>query len=145
DEEMLSLLETAGETLRPLVELGLNHEQQHQELLLTDLKHAYALNPLHPAYAEAAGTASLRSAAVPAALLRCEWHAAGVRLVGHDGAGFAFDNESPRHRAFVDAFRIASRLTTNGEYFEFIEAGGYDRPEFWLSDGWAARQREGWQ
>jgi ergothioneine biosynthesis protein EgtB len=72
-------------------------------------------------------------------------HPAGVRWIGHDGTGFAFDNESPRHRVYLEGFRIASRLTTAGEYHEFIEAGGYDRPEFWLADGWALRQQEGWQ
>jgi ergothioneine biosynthesis protein EgtB len=143
DERMLALLESAADRtlaeLVPVVELGLNHEEQHQELLLTDLKHAFGLNPLRPQYAPPGETA--RAAATPT-----EWerHPAGVRWVGHGGAGFAFDNEGPQHLVFVAAFEIASRLVTNGDFLHFIEAGGYDRPELWLSDGWAARQRDGW-
>ena len=144
DERMLALFETAAahtlEAVAPLVELGLNHEQQHQELLLTDLKHAFGLNPLRPVYSPPA----VEPPAADATPLVWEEHPAGVRQVGHAGDGFAFDNEGPRHRAFVEAFRMASRPVTVGEFLAFIEAGGYDRPEFWLSDGWAARQRNGW-
>ena len=143
DEHVLALLESAGDRmladLLPVVELGLNHEEQHQELMLTDLKHAFGLNPLRPQYAppgEGPGTA-----ATP---LRWESHAEGVRRAGQDGTGFAFDNEGPRHRVFVAAFEFAARPVNNGEYLLFIEDGGYDRPELWLSDGWAARQRAGW-
>src|SRR5262249_6865877 len=122
-----------------LVELGLNHEEQHQELLLTDLKHAFGLNPLWPRYAPEAGG----SVAAPTPL---EWehYPPGVRWIGHTGPRFAFDNEGPRHRAFVAAFEIASRPVNCGEFLQFIEAGGYDRPDLWLSDGYAARQRHGW-
>jgi ergothioneine biosynthesis protein EgtB len=143
DEQMLALLESSNDgalaEFGPVAELGLNHEEQHQELLLTDLKHAFGLNPLHPQYA-APGEE------VPADATRTEWetHPAGVRWLGHAGAAFAFDNEGPRHRAFVPAFAFASRPVNNGEYLRFVEEGGYDRPEFWLSDGWAARQRAGW-
>jgi ergothioneine biosynthesis protein EgtB len=143
DEQMLALLESADDRtvaeLVPIAELGLNHEEQHQELLLTDLKHAFGLNPLRPQYAPP-GEAP-RADATPA-----EWdfQPAGVRWVGHDGAAFAFDNEGPRHRVFVAAFAIASRPVNNGEYLRFIEDGGYDRPELWLSDGWAARKSAGW-
>jgi ergothioneine biosynthesis protein EgtB len=144
DERMLALFETASarvlEAIAPLVELGLNHEQQHQELLLTDLKHAFGLNPLRPVYS-APGPEEPTTVSAP---LAWEEHPAGVRQVGHAGAGFAFDNEGPRHRVFVGAFQIASRPVTVGEFLAFIEAGGYQRPEFWLSDGWAARQRNGW-
>jgi ergothioneine biosynthesis protein EgtB len=143
DERMFALLETiddgALETIRPVVELGLNHEEQHQELLLTDLKHAFGLNPLHPRYAEAAG-----DEAIAAPALAWEEFPAGVRTIGHEGGGFAFDNEGPRHRVYVQAFALASRPVTSGEYLEFIHDGGYGRPEFWLSDGWAARGRLGW-
>jgi ergothioneine biosynthesis protein EgtB len=143
DEQMLALLESVGdgtlEQIAAVVELGLNHEEQHQELLLTDLKHAFGLNPLHPQYAPPGESA--RTDVIPAAW---ESHPAGVRWVGHDGAGFAFDNEGPRHRVFVAAFEFASRPVTNVEYQRFVEAGGYERPELWLSDGWAARQRAGW-
>jgi ergothioneine biosynthesis protein EgtB len=137
DEAVLALVESAAgdalAALAPIVELGLNHEEQHQELLLTDLKHAFGLNPLHPAYAPRQETP--RAGAAP---LTWERHESGLRWIGHAGAAFAFDNESPRHRAFVAAFEIASRFVNNGEFLRFIEAGGYDRPELWLSDGWAA-------
>ena len=142
DDAVLDLLERADErqlaAMKSLIELGLNHEEQHQELLLTDLKHALALNPLTPVYATEPPTPA---AATP---LRWESFPAGVRSIGYDGDAFAFDNESPRHRVFLEAFEIASRPSTAGEYAAFIEGGGYERPELWLSDGWAARQREGW-
>jgi ergothioneine biosynthesis protein EgtB len=143
DARMLALLESADEgpfaEFAPVLELGLNHEEQHQELLLTDLKHAFGLNPMYPVYA------SPSYARIPPPT-QLEWqrHAGGVRWIGHDGTGFAFDNEGPRHRVFVAAFEIASRLVTNGEFLRFIDESGYDRPELWLSDGWSARQRNGW-
>jgi ergothioneine biosynthesis protein EgtB len=142
DEQSLALLETADEptlaAAAPLVELGLNHEEQHQELLLTDLKHAFGLNPLHPAYAPPTD-ATARPTPV-------EWepYPPGVRSVGHAGTGFAFDNEGPRHRVFLEGFAVASRPVTNGEFRKFVADGGYDQPGLWLSDGWAARQRHGW-
>jgi ergothioneine biosynthesis protein EgtB len=143
DEQTLALIGTADDptfaAIAPVVELGLNHEEQHQELLLTDLKHAFGLNPLRPAYAP-------QDDRLPADTVPLAWehHKAGVRWVGNDGPGFAFDNEGPRHQVFVAAFEIASRPVTNGEYVRFIADGGYDRPDLWLSDGWAARQRNGW-
>jgi len=139
DEQMLALLERANPVVAPIVELGLNHEEQHQELLLTDLKHAFGLNPLCPQYAPPVEVA--RADPTP---IEWESHPAGVRWFGHDGRGFAFDNEGPRHRVFVAAFEFASRPVNNGEYLRFIADDGYDRPELWLSDGWAARQRDGW-
>ena len=143
DERTLALIESADErtlsAVGPLIELGLNHEEQHQELLLTDLKHAFGLNPLRPQYAPPGG--GWPADATPTAW---EYHPAGLRWVGHAGPGFAFDNEGPRHRTFVAAFEIASRPVNCGEFLEFIGDGGYDRPELWLSDGWAARQRNGW-
>ncbi len=144
DERMIALLETANastlEAVAPLIEIGLNHEQQHQELLLTDLKHAFGLNPLRPVYRPPGPEVPTTSAAP----LAWEEYPADVRKVGHAGTGFAFDNEGPRHRVFVNSFQIASRPVTNGEFLQFIEDGGYERPEFWLTDGWAARQRCGW-
>jgi ergothioneine biosynthesis protein EgtB len=143
DERLLALLgsvdERALDEIASIVELGLNHEEQHQELLLTDLKHAFGLNPLRPVYAP-------RGPGRQAEATPFEWqfHPAGVRWIGHDGTGFAFDNEGPRHRVFVGSFAIASRPANNGEYLRFIEDGGYDRPELWLSDGWAERQKAGW-
>jgi ergothioneine biosynthesis protein EgtB len=144
DERVAALLASLDEQslarLEPLVVLGLNHEQQHQELLLTDLKHAFGLNPLRPAYAPPAHAAPTGTPSP----LKWEEFAEGVREVGHAGGGFAFDNESPRHRVFLHAFAVASRPATAGEFLAFIEDRGYERPEFWLSDGWAARQRAGW-
>lgn len=123
-----------------LVELGLHHEQQHQELLLMDIKHALSRNPAGPAYRP-------RNARPPGAETPLGWtrFAGGIAWIGDDGGGFAFDNERPRHRAVVEEFRLADRLATNGEYRAFVEDGGYDDPLLWLSDGWAARRVEGWR
>ena len=143
DEQILELLEDADDrlfqTLIELIELGLNHEQQHQELVLTDLKHAFNLNPLDLVYAPRLDMPSAASSP-----LTWEHHAGGVRWVGHAGPGFAFDNEGPRHRTFVAAFEIASRPVSCGEFARFISDGGYDQPHWWLSDGWSARQRDNW-
>jgi ergothioneine biosynthesis protein EgtB len=121
------------------VVLGLHHEQQHQELILTDVKHALAGNPLRPVYHP-------ELVADGGAPPDADWVAfpEGLAYVGHEGGGFAFDNESPRHRVFLNGFRLASRLVTAEEYLAFMADGGYDRPETWLSDGWAARQAGGW-
>jgi len=129
----------AQDNLRDLILLGLNHEQQHQELILTDIKHAFFCNPLLPAYRA--------EAAAPRASQPPEWrrHPGGVVAIGHDGSDFAFDNESPRHDVLLYPFRIAARAVSNGEYQAFIADGGYRRPEFWLSDGWARVQEEHWQ
>jgi ergothioneine biosynthesis protein EgtB len=144
DEALGELLPGCGPGLwgrvEPLVTLGLHHEQQHQELLLTDLKHAFGLNPLRPAYRDAA--TSPEAETTPLGWVE---HPAGVRWLGHDGDGFAFDNETPRHRVYVGAFRLATRLATCGEYRAFVEDGGYRRPEWWLSDGWDACRRGGWE
>jgi len=128
----------ADAQLRDLIILGLNHEQQHQELILTDIKHAFFSNPLLPAYHA--------QAAAPRPLQTLEWreHQGGVVAIGHDGQGFAFDNESPRHDTLLRPFRIASRPVSNDEYQAFIADGGYRRAEFWLSDGWARVQDENW-
>jgi ergothioneine biosynthesis protein EgtB len=143
DEAMAGLLDSADEALlgrlAPLVELGLNHEQQHQELLVTDIKHVFSVNPLRPAYRE-------RPAGVPAAASPQGWvsFAGGVHWVGHDGQGFAFDNEGPRHRVFLEPFALSTRLVTNGEYLAFMEDGGYRRADLWLSLGWAAVAEREW-
>jgi ergothioneine biosynthesis protein EgtB len=123
-----------------LVELGINHEQQHQELILMDIKHALSLNPLRPAYSEAPAPTRRN----PPAMEFLEF-GGGLREIGHEGEEFAFDNEGPRHKVFVASFRLGSRLVSCGEYQGFMADDGYRRPEFWLSDGWAAVQREGWQ
>ncbi|MEM6794422.1 MAG: ergothioneine biosynthesis protein EgtB [Acidobacteriota bacterium] len=128
------------EEVLSLVEVGLHHEQQHQELMVTDLKYLLSRNPLFPVYRPATEPA----AGEPADL---EWHPheEGLRHLGFDGEGFAFDNEGPRHRVFVESFEIASRLVTNGEFLEFMGDGGYERAAPWLSDGWSTVQAEGWR
>lgn len=128
-----------ADTTRQLVTLGLHHEQQHQELLLTDIKHVFSVNPLRPIYRE---TTTARPA--PARPLHWIAFGGGVQQIGYDGPGFSFDNETPRHREFIEPFEIASRLVTNGEYLEFMDAGGYRRPELWLSAGWDAVQQNAW-
>lgn len=124
--------------LHELVELGLQHEQQHQELILTDILHALAQNPLQPVYRLCSSGLALPS--------RQDWveFVAGIYVIGHDGNGFSFDNESPRHRVFLESFSVADRLVTQGEYLGFMEDGGYQRPEFWLSEGWATLKAQGW-
>ena len=120
-----------------LVILGLNHEQQHQELLLTDIKHLFWHNPLFPAYAE---TPPRGEAAPPLAWLEFD---PGLTEIGHTGDAFCFDNELPRHKVFLNAYQLASRLVTNGEYMAFIEDGGYAKPMHWLAEGWDWRITQG--
>jgi ergothioneine biosynthesis protein EgtB len=127
------------------VVLGLHHEQQHQELLLTDIKHALGGQPLRPAYASASVSGSVSDLALGAAPPRFRRFEAGVVSVGHAGDGFAFDNEGPRHRHFLESFEIAERPVTAGEYLAFMRDGGYARPELWLSDGWQRVQSERWR
>jgi ergothioneine biosynthesis protein EgtB len=126
------------EDLAATVLLGVQHEQQHQELIVTDLKHAWSANPLHPVYQPARPEVG---GSPPRTWL---FFPEGLAWVGHEGGGFAFDNESPRHRVFLNSFQLASWLVTNAEYLAFMNDGGYDRPELWLSDGWAARQAREW-
>jgi ergothioneine biosynthesis protein EgtB len=144
DEHVLDLLETAGEgdlaKVAPIVTLGLHHEQQHQELIVTDLKHMLSYNPLHPVYVDRPPNPAIDVA--PMGWLE---YPEGVCWIGHEGNDFAFDNEEARHREFIQAFRLASRPVTNAEYLSFMQDGGYERPEFWLSMGWATVQREGWR
>jgi len=144
DRAMAALMSGAAsatwQAIAPLIELGLNHEQQHQELLLTDLLHAFSRNPLKPAYRPYRPA----SAGDPAAL---GWAAfdGGIREIGHDGTGFAFDCEGPCHQVLLQPFKLATRLVINGEWRAFMADGGYGRAEFWLSDGWARVQSAGWQ
>ncbi len=141
DERMGALLAgRPGDALLDVVELGIAHEEQHQELLLTDVKHAFFSQPLRPAYGPAPARAD--AAAPPLVFVPRE---GGVRELGAGPAGFAFDNERPRHRALLEAHALASRPVTCGEWLSFMESGGYDRPEVWLSDGWAAACRNGWR
>ena len=143
DEAMARRLESGGADAA-LVELGLQHEQQHQELILTDIKHGLAANPLHPPYRAAPATAP--EAAPPAAAdPQFRRFDGGLVWIGHEGPGFAFDNEGPRHRCFLRAFAIADRPVSCGEYLRFMRDGGYQRPELWLSDGWHECQQQGWR
>jgi ergothioneine biosynthesis protein EgtB len=124
-----------------LIETGINHEQQHQELLLTDILSLLAANPLRPAYRARRPHAVAPEPGPPG------WvdFPGGIRSVGHDGEGFAWDNEAPRHDALIHPFRLADRLVTNGEWLEFMADRGYATAEHWLADGWATVNREGWQ
>jgi ergothioneine biosynthesis protein EgtB len=129
-----------------LVELGIHHEQQHQELLLTDVKHMLAQNPLRPAYRpQSAPTATPPPAAEGTAEPAWLRFAGGLCEIGHPGPGFAFDNEGPRHRVFLEGFELASRPVTNGAYLDFVRDGGYRRPDLWLADGWATVEAQRWR
>lgn len=138
DRRMLALLAQGQHAeLQALVELGLHHEQQHQELLLTDIKHLFSLNPLAPAYHEADPRTESGGP--------LQWldFAGGMTDIGHAGTGFCYDNETPRHPVFLQPYRLASRLVTNDEYAAFIAAGGYADPGFWLAEGWDWRAARG--
>ena len=138
DEQLIAA--TLPEPSKTLLELGLHHEQQHQELILTDLKHLLSRNPLKPAYQKQWPLTPIRPRAR-------SWigFAGGLHEVGHAGEGFAFDNEKPRHRVWLEDFEVASHPVTHGDFVDFIEDGGYRRPELWLSAGWDMVQARGWQ
>ena len=145
DAHMDNLLSDADENLideiEPILILGFHHEQQHQELLITDIKHVFAQNPLYPVFREhKIGTATSK----PAPMRFVDFDEATVQI-GHDGHGFSYDNEGPRHRALVSAFSLATRPVTNGEYLQFIEDDGYARSELWLSLGWMTVNEQRWQ
>ena len=123
-----------------ILEIGLHHEQQHQELLITDILHAFAQNPTDPVYDS--GWKPPRPTQGPRGFVELP---AGVHAVGHAGSGFCFDNETPSHKELIADVRIARHLVSNADWLEFIEAGGYETPSLWLSDGWAAVQAEGWR
>jgi len=125
-----------------LLEVGLNHEQQHQELLLTDILNLFAANPLFPAYTQEPLPQATQQ---PAHELRWISYAGGLYTIGHDGHSFAYDNESPAHRTYVNPFRLSDRLITKGEWLAFMRDGGYTTHHLWLSDGWAAVKNEEWQ
>jgi ergothioneine biosynthesis protein EgtB len=135
DELLRGATEVVGDLRPEVLELGLNHEEQHQELMVTDLKHLWSFNPLRPVYRD---RPPARRPAGPPADAGWVGFDEGVYEIGHAGSGFAFDNEGPRHRVFLEAFELATRPVTAGEYLAFLEDGGYERPELWLSDGWAA-------
>ena len=142
EEPMLGLLAAPNlpEDVSALVDLGLHHEQQHQELILTDVKHMLSRNPLKPAYQKQWPLTPIRAR-------ERRWipFAAGLHDIGHAGPGFCFDNEMPRHRVWLDAFEIASHPVTNGDFVEFIDDGGYERPDLWLSAGWDIVGKSGWR
>ena len=142
DESILDLLRTeVDDELARRIEVGLHHEQQHQELLVTDIKHLLSCNPLDPAYArDAAPTED--AASVPG--MRWSGHAGGIARIGCEPSSFHFDNEGPVHDVLIHPFEIGQRLVTNGEYRAFIEDGGYQRPELWLSAGWETVKDRAW-
>ena len=143
DAAMTALIEdepaVAWAEAGPLISLGLHHEQQHQELILMDIKHAFSCSPVEPAF-------RVQTESSPPPSTPMGWVAVdgGLRRIGHEGSAFAFDNEGPRHKVWLEPFSLADRLVTAGEYAAFIADRGYARPELWLSDGWAAVQRHGW-
>ena len=145
DAAMEKLLdrEPDAEALRR-IELGVNHEEQHQELLLTDILNAFFTNPLRPAY-RTAGIRDQGSGISKAASMEFVHFEGGLREIGHVGDGFCFDNESPRHRVWLEPYTLANRLVTCGEYAEFMADGGYRKPELWLSAGWDAVKANGWR
>ncbi len=134
------LADDPDQDLLSVIEMGVHHEQQHQELMLMDIKHVFYKNPLRPAYREL--PESSRREVAPVAWLPFDGE---LHSIGHDGDGFAFDNEAPQHRAYVESFQIANRLVTCGEFLEFINDDGYQRPKLWLSDAWKVIQANGWR
>jgi ergothioneine biosynthesis protein EgtB len=142
DEALENLLGSgkATQAMLDIIELGINHEQQHQELLLTDILSLFAAQPLRPAYRKSALAEADNVSAV-------SWidFEGGIFEVGHAGDGFRYDNEGPRHEALLHPFKLANRCVTKGEWLDFMSDGGYERPEFWLADGWTAVQTEGWR
>lgn len=144
DQNILEFLEIANEEqlgrVASFIELGLHHEQQHQELMLTDIKHVFSENPLRPVYSPRKRNRSNQP------LEAMDWleYPEGIHEIGHRGEGFSFDNETPVHKEYSNPFRLASRLVSNREYLEFVRDGGYKRPENWLSDGWNAVEVNTW-
>jgi len=142
DDAVMSLCARIGGDLEhpawPILELGLHHEQQHQELLLTDIKHVFWTNPMRPAY-------RATSVVSPPAVSQGWWQVAeGVRTIGHTGSDFAFDNEGPAHKTYLNAFALAHRLVTNAEYGAFIADGGYRQAALWMSKGWGEVRDGNW-
>ncbi len=144
DQAVIARLTNGWENKKPdlsqVVELGIQHEQQHQELILTDIKHLFSLNPLLPTFRQGKHHDALEQAST-LEWLSCE---EGIHEIGHAGDGFAFDNEGPKHRVFLEPYAIANRPVTSGEFLEFVEADGYSRPELWLSLGWEQIQERRW-
>jgi ergothioneine biosynthesis protein EgtB len=143
NENLIDFLENCSDEIfekyAPIVVIGLNHEQQHQELLLTDIKHVLSFNPLNPVYS------SIDLPGGNSQPLNWQFFDEGVFQIGNTGIKFCYDNETPVHKEFIHQFQLGSRLVTNQEYIEFIETGAYKKQELWLSDGWATLEREGWE
>ena len=141
DQRVLACIELGSLTDREwmTIEIGLNHEQQHQELMLTDIKHVLSCNPLAPHFSD--GALARVPAPEPTRLVHFP---GGLRSIGHEGQGFAYDNESPRHQVFLNPFDISNRLVTCGEFLQFINDGGYQHPQWWLSAGWQTVREEDW-
>jgi len=145
DQCVIKLIEDADDALlteiEPVLTLGVHHEQQHQELLITDIKHVFSQNPLHPVFQPNAAEPEPGKIA-PQHFVEFD---EAIVMIGHDSTEFSYDNEGPRHRALVPGFSLSNRPITNGEYLAFMEAGGYTRPEFWLSLGWTTVKEQRWQ
>lgn len=147
DEHMIAFMDGADERewkeFSPVIEIGIHHEQQHQELIVTDIKHVFSENPLRPVYVTNSDKNGKSAKGAPPA----KWidFEGGIHPIGHEGKGFGYDNEHPRHKVYLEPFRLQSRLVTNGEYIEFIEDGGYETPELWLSEGWATVESRNWK
>jgi ergothioneine biosynthesis protein EgtB len=144
EEFIATATDDAFDRLSAIIEVGCHHEQQHQELLLMDIKHVLSCNPLDPRYAVTPPTPAPATRSGAVADLGFVEFEGGLVDIGHDGDGFAFDNETPRHTVLLAPYRVANRLVTAGEWRAFIDDGGYCRAELWLSDGWAAVQSQGW-
>lgn len=141
DRAMMELLcSVEHPDLADLLILGLHHEQQHQELLLTDIKHILALNPLHPIYRD-----DLQPPTFTDSTFQWLKYSGGLYSIGHQSDEFAFDNESPRHQTYLQDYKLGNRLVTNGEYLEFIQTGGYQEAKYWLAEGWATVQAHQWR
>ncbi|HLH10434.1 MAG TPA: ergothioneine biosynthesis protein EgtB [Methylovirgula sp.] len=141
DAAVVKLIEEAEDLdpLIPIIEIGLNHEQQHQELMLTDILDAFSLNATDPAYAADWDWPQAKTqCTAPGNVI------AGIHLIGHDGEGFCYDNEQPAHQVLLQQVRLAPEAVTNGQWLEFIEDGGYETPNLWLSDGWACAEAQAW-
>lgn len=144
DDQISTLIDSAtnSDDVLKLVELGINHEQQHQELLVTDIKHAFWTNPLRPVYRAGSARSAGSQTTLPQ---KPHSYEGGLYEIGVQAERFHFDNESPRHKVYLEPFRFGSRLVTCGEYLDFMEDGGYERVELWLSDGWAQVKSRGWK
>lgn len=144
DENIKNFIEASPEEIlnkfASVLEIGFNHEQQHQELMLTDIKHVFSINPLYPVYSEKENIDSED-------ISNLNWAEfnEGIYEIGNEGKSFSYDNEIPKHKEFINSFKLGSRLITNGEYLEFMEDNGYNKPEIWLSDGAAEAAANNWQ